>query len=756
MASFFSNLRRQFSNRPDTEHEQAVVRLIIALLILAYLSYLQVHNGATADAVDWPLFILLCESVVGLGLVIGIAINPDSSNPRRLIGMTADYLTLGALMISGGSSLAPLYVIYMWVTVGNGLRYGHRYLHASVAMAGASFLIVIQFTPYWFENRPLALGLLLGLVAIPLYMTSLLKALTSARDDARRANTAKSHFLATMSHEFRTPLNGIVSASTLLASTRLNAEQRESSDILQASAHSLLALVEDVLDISRIEAGKLHRIDSDFSLDNLLHDLELVLMPMALRKSLSFQVQVGQAVPASLNGDHNHLRQILMNLVSNAIKFTQRGSVAVSVNVVEVGNAGQMTLKFSIRDTGIGIPLKAQARIFDAFEQADQGRARRFGGTGLGTTIAKSLVELMGGSIGMESTEAVGSHFWFSVGFKPAIAQHHPRVVSSEMGETDGVTAGEFEESAAFNAVVSAENRFKPRIVSSIDTPARIFDIDDPFVRHRALGLGPMKILVADDQPANMAILCRVLEKAGHRFQQVQSGEEVLDAIEDRNYDCAIIDLHMPGCSGLDIIREARVMQAGQTQTPFVILTADATTESANECKGAGARAFLTKPIVVAGLLETLRDIAVENAAAASTIPGDAASPRAVELISLTALQELRHLGLGDGFLNLFISECQVDAGRCIGAMEQLLMESDWHGLREQCHALKGVAANMAACRLANDATSLMQLGPETMRRDARKRIKALQWCLAATKIALLEMMTPLQAEQVDRLGAKI
>ena len=755
MASLFNYLRRRFSNRPDTEHEQAIVRLIIALLILAYLTYLQVSNGGAAAAVEWPLVILLGESIVGLGLVIGIVVNPGLSRPRRLVGMTADYLTLGGLMISGGASLAPLYVIYMWVTVGNGLRYGHRYLQASVAMAGASFLIVIQNTSYWLDNRPLGLGLLLGLVAIPLYMTSLLKALTSARDDARRANTAKSHFLATMSHEFRTPLNGIVSASTLLASTRLNAEQRESSDILQASSHSLLALVEDVLDISRIEAGKLHRVDSDFSLDALLRDVELVLMPMAMRKSLSFQVQVGQAVPARLVGDHNHLRQILMNLVSNAIKFTQHGSVSVSVDVVGVGNADQLTLKFSVRDTGIGIPLQAQARIFDAFEQADQGRARRFGGTGLGTTIAKSLVELMGGSIGMESTEAVGSHFWFSVSFKESSEPDLADTVIGGSVETTPVVTSDLDATVAFSAVVLAENRFKPRIVSSIDTPARIFDIDDPFVRHRALGLAPMKILVADDQPANIAILCRVLEKAGHRFHQVQSGEEVLDAIEEGNYDCAIIDLHMPGCSGLDIIREARVMQAGQRQTPFVILTADATTESTNECKNAGARAFLTKPIMVAGLLETLRDIAIENAAAASASAGEKSGRMAVDLISTTAVQELRRLGLGDDFLTLFISECQVDAGACIAAMEQALLASDWHGLREQCHALRGVAANMAASRLAEDATSLMQLGPDAMRRDARKRIKALQWCLAATRIALLEIMAPAQAEHVDRQGAK-
>ncbi|MEO6076682.1 MAG: ATP-binding protein [Dokdonella sp.] len=753
MSSFLNYVHRQFADRPDTEHEQAIVRLIIAVLILSYFFVLRLGDGGADAMLQWPLMILLCESIIGLGLVIGIAINPRSSKPRRLVGMLADYLTLGGLMSFGGASLAPLYVIYMWVTVGNGLRYGHRYLHASVAMAAASFLVVIQLTPYWIENRSLAWGLLLGLVAIPAYLTSLLKALTSARDEARRANTAKSHFLATMSHEFRTPLNGIVSASALLASTPLSVEQRENFDILQASAHSLLALVEDVLDISKIEAGKLQKVDSDFSLAGLMHNVELVLMPAAKKKELAFNIQIDEDVPAYLHGDQNHLRQVVMNLVSNAIKFTDHGSVLVTVRKLDTAVKGNVNLSFSVRDSGIGIAQAAQSRIFDAFEQADQGRSRRYGGTGLGTTIAKSLVELMGGSIAMESTEGVGSHFWFSVGFKPAATNIDAVAWASASLQEATVEVPELQELAAASAVVSAADRFRLRVVSSNEMPARIFDIDDPFIRYRALGLGPMEILVADDQPANLAILCRVLEKAGHRFHQVQSGEGVLNAIENGSYDCAIIDLHMPGSSGLDIIRQARVMQSGLRQTPFVILTADATAESANDCKRAGARAFLTKPIMVTHLLDTLRDIAIENAAAAAAKVADKLVPTAIDLISMSAVQELRRLGLGDDFLKLFISECQVDAGRCIAAMEQMVPESDWDGLREQCHALKGVAVNMAAVRLAGDATALMQLEPDAMRRESRKRIKGLQWCLEATRIALLETMAPRPAAQMDRLG---
>ena len=216
---------RAFANRPDSEHAQALVRLVIAAMLLLYLAGVASSAGA-AEEVRLSVLILLAETVLGLGLVIAIMVSPGVSHPRRVIGMLADYGTLAAMMIIKGEVLAPLYVIILWVTVGNGLRYGTHYLFAAMGLASLTFLSIIQFTPYWQQNPYLAWGLLVGLVAIPSYLISLLRDLRRAGEEARRANAAKSRFLANMSHEFRSPLNGIIGMAELLSSTRLAPEQR--------------------------------------------------------------------------------------------------------------------------------------------------------------------------------------------------------------------------------------------------------------------------------------------------------------------------------------------------------------------------------------------------------------------------------------------------------------------------------------------------------------------------------------------------
>lgn len=734
-------LQKHLSRRPDTEHEQAIVRLIIAALILGYLSILE-FGGGHQEWLYQSMLVILGETVLAIALVVSVCIDDKVSAPRRLIGMVGDYVTVGAMMTLGGSSLAPLYVIYLWVTIGNGLRYGQQYLVASTGIAAASFLLVIQYSSYWQGNAPLAWGLLLGIVAIPVYLMKLLKALTSARDEARRADAAKTRFLATMSHEFRTPLNGIVSASELLSVTDLNSEQRESAEILQASAKSLLGLVEDVLDIARIEAGKVRQRVDDFSLAGLLRSVELVLRPLADKRRLAFTVDIDRDIPDRLHGDEDHLRQIIMNLASNALKFTEEGSVRIAVSGIGETRGDSVLVHIAVKDTGIGIPQSAQARIFEAFEQVDQGHSRRYSGSGLGTTIAKSLTELLGGTIGFESTEGQGSHFWLTLRLQIAADQQSrdvesPVVADRASSGSDSLVAQA--DVADKSGLPTTSGRVRPRLVASVGNPANVVAIDDPFFRHRSLGLGAMKILIADDQPTNLAILCRLLEKAGHRFHQVSSGDEVLGALEHSQYDCVIVDLHMPGCSGVDTIRQARVMESGGRRTPFIVLTADVTAEAVRECEVAGARAFLTKPIVASKLLEVLGDVARENADERRSVLEVARGGSAISLLNNDALTELAKLGLGDDFLRLFITECHVDATRCLNNMEKLFTACNWEGVREQCHALKGVAMNMAALRLVTDVSTMMNLDSTQLAREGRQRIKSLQWCLESTRMALLQ-----------------
>jgi two-component system sensor histidine kinase RpfC len=718
--SALASLKARYAKRPDSEHEQAIVRLGILGVVLVYLCGVGTITGFHDVGLRTVLVFVALESLAGAAILIAIALRPAVSNPRRIAGMLIDYTMMGAGMHLMGAHLAPVYVVYLWVTIGNGLRYGPRFLMVAVALASLSFLAVITTTTYWQENQVLAWGLLIGLVAIPAYLTSLLRALTRATEEARRANEAKSTFLANMSHEFRTPLNGVVGMSELLSTTKLTTEQRECSEVIQASAKALLALVEDVLDISAIEVGKLKCIESDFRLTDILDGIQLMLQPVATSKGIVFDVRITGGVPTNLRGDGDHLRQILVNLISNAIKFTEHGSVAVTIESTHADEAdGVAVLMFSVRDTGIGIAAAAQQRIFEAFEQADTGHGRRFGGTGLGTTIAKSLTQLLGGRIGFESTEGEGSYFWAEIPFR-------------------------------VNPVTEEKARM-PRAGENI------IAFDDPFVRHRAR-VRSLQLLVADDQPANITVLCRLLGKAGHRTSSVHSGEAVLSALENQRFDAVIIDLHMPGISGLDVLKQVRVMQAGQDLTPFIVLSADATATTVRECEQAGAWSFLTKPIALGRLLEVLADVALARADPESQSPAQTGPGRAAwgagAVISRVVLEELAELQLGTGFVGLFVEECLRDALKTIGDLERSGAAAQWDTFRDQCHALKGVAGNVGALHLASAASDAMKLGNWQLPREWQARVRQLREQLEMARLALKSSISGTRVDsEPDQIG---
>ena len=696
---------RRLANRPDSEHGQAIVRLVIASILLVYLWALHLYSGEVEAG---PMIrVMLLEALVALGITTSILAHPAVSHPRRWLGMVTDYATLATLMALSPVALAPLYILMMWVTVGNGLRYGMRYLFAASLLSASAFLAVVLASPYWRGQPYLAAGLWLGLIIIPGYMSSLMKTLHRAIEDARRANQAKSRFLANMSHEFRTPLNGIIGMADLLASTRLTAEQRESADVIRTSARSLQLLVDDVLDISKIEAGKFRRKDEDFSLGELLGSIQAMLQPSVQSRQLVLEFRVAGDAPDLLHGDSNHLRQVLVNLLSNAIKFTERGQVLLEVSVLST-SVGRVELRFSVRDTGIGIPAEALAGIFDAFEQVETGLGRRHGGTGLGTTIAKSLTEQMGGSIGVESEVGKGSHFRADIPF--------------------GIG----------------------RQTSPAPVAGNIIAFDDPFVRHRAR-VRPLRILVADDQSANLMVMRRLLEKAGHRPQLVEDGEQVLDAIESQGFDLVIIDLHMPGASGLDVIKQARFMEAGRKPTPFIVLTADATAEARTACERAGAQAVMTKPVAVGLLLEQIATIAegvpAVREALAARPPGSSAGSR---VISQHILDELREMGLGDEFVRRFIAECAVDARKCVTDLDTAGAAGQWDAFRDACHGLKGAASNMGAERLADAASEGMRASSERLAREHAGMARVLRQQLEQAIAALRERGDLAQGAETD------
>lgn len=685
-------MRARLTNRPDTEHAQVLVRIVITSLFSTYLGWVVSSGGATTALFEVWL-ILLGELVVSLVLFAAILRNPGVSHWRRWVGMVSDYAAIGAVMALQGEVASPLYSIYLWVTIGNGLRFGSRYLHYATVLSVLSFFVMSRITPYWQSNPYLSWGLLAGAAAVPLYFSALLKALTRAIEDARRANEAKSRFLANMSHELRTPLNGILAMAELLSASKLHKEQRESADMIHTSAQTLLLLIDEVLDISAIEAGKVRRHDEDFDLNQLLSRVYRMLMPQARAKGLEFTIDTDIRIPNALRGDASHLTQILLNLLQNAVKFTERGSIALHAGELSRTDE-RIVLKLSVRDTGIGIPEEARQRIFRPFEQVDSGRDRRYGGSGLGTTIAKSLTELMGGRIGVEDNPGGGTHFWVELPFRIVQEASAPEAVGAPAEQADAVPG---------------ERR-------RIDATGKIIDFEDPFLRHR-IRVRSMRILVADDQPTNRVVLQRLLEKAGHRILFAEDGEQVLDVLAGETPDLVLLDLHMPGLSGLEVIRQARVMQAGHVRrTPIVVLSADATVESMREADRAGARTYLTKPISVPKLLDTIASVAAAEGETASAQAGDAGTASVDPVLGDAVdkdnpiLVELAGMGLGDDFIRDFVEQCLRDIGRSMSSLQQAAASADYEAMREAAHAMRGVAENIGATRLVERCRVVMRL----------------------------------------------
>ena len=412
-----ARLNESLKGTGDSEPEQSKLRLAIGFIVLVYV------------CIPWSSdenFIEQVSSLAGLTVIayysgamllfLTLVVNPVPSQIRRIFGAFLDMGSLSVLMFYAGGEAVPLFLIYLWVILGNGFRFGLINLYVSQVIAIIGFSIVVTLGEFWQKNSSFGISLLLMLCLLPLYAAFLIKKLQAAIAMAKQANEAKSHFLANMSHELRTPLNGVIGMGDLLRETKLNFEQKELLSTMHSSANTLLELIENVLDIAKIEAGKVLIESKDFDLHSMVNSVIYMLSPMGQRKGLTISCTFDPETPFTLKGDQQHLRQVLINLVSNAIKFTSNGSVAVSVGRVG-GTDTNPRIRFEITDSGIGIAEENIGKIFDDFTQADTSTRSSFGGTGLGTTISKELVELMDGKIGVTSEIDAGSTFWFEISF---------------------------------------------------------------------------------------------------------------------------------------------------------------------------------------------------------------------------------------------------------------------------------------------------------------------------------------------------